>query len=215
VRLHLPAQVGTRHRQHYAQHGAGGLLVQTVLRRRRQGAECPFQEGGADPLGPAHRPERFRRPEAAPDHFGEQAEPDRDDLAVLGEFGHRLVEEVRLLRRRFALGQGPKRPAEGRQHLAGVPGVEQVHRGGVLALQQQDFQLAHEARDRHPEVVANQDQGLDVPAVALAQGPDQVAVVLAAGGVQPLLELVEDEDDLPSRRQPLPAAQPGQAVGQG
>ena len=61
---------------------------------------------------------------------------------------------------------------------------------------QVDLQVAHEPAGGQPEVVAHHDDRLDVLAVALPQGGDQLRVLLAAPGVEPLLELVEDEQHL-------------------
>ena len=45
----------------------------------------------------------------------------------------------------WAFRDGPERLAEGSQHAAGMPQVEQVHGRGVVAFDQWDLQLAHEA----------------------------------------------------------------------
>ena len=75
-------------------------------------------------------------------------------------------------------GRRAEGPAERRQHLAGVARVEQIDRGRVLALDEADFQLAHEPADGQPEVVADQDEALHPPAVALPQGLHQLGVLL-------------------------------------
>ena len=74
--------------------------------------------------------------------------------------------------------------------------VEEIDDGDVLIGDQIDLQVAHEPGRGHPEVVAHQDDRLDVLAVALPQGGDQLRVLLAPPGEQPLLELVEDQQDL-------------------
>ena len=119
---------------------------------------------------------RRRGPGLPLDHLGEQGQPHRDDLAVLGQPGDRLVEERFLLagQVRRLLGQDAEGPAERRQDLAGMPQVEQVDGGRVLAFDEVDLQLAHEPAGRHPEIVADQDDRLDVLAVALPQGGDQL-----------------------------------------
>jgi hypothetical protein len=82
---------------------------------------------------------------------------------------HRLVEERPLLARPllWVVGQAAVGVAEGRQHLAGVPRVEQIDNGGVVPLHQVEFQPGQEARHRQPEVVAHQQQRLHAHAVAL------------------------------------------------
>ena len=92
--------------------------------------------------------------------------------------------------------------------------VEQVDRGRVLALDEADLQVPHEPGRRHPEVVADHHDRLDVLAVALAQGGDQLRVRLVPPGEQPLLELVEDQQDLLARPQNPPPPQRGQRVDQ-
>ena len=104
---------------------------------RVRGAEGLFQEGDADALGAADLAQGRRRPGLPLDHLGEQGQPHRDDLAVLGQPGDRLVEEgVLVLGDQLArpLGQTPVGPAERRQHLPGVAQVEEIDGGDVLPL---------------------------------------------------------------------------------
>ena len=68
--------------------------------------------------------------------------------------------------------------------------VEEVDRREVVALDDRGLHLAHEARRRHREIVPHHDNGLQLPAVALAQGFDQLGLLLGPPRVQPLLELV-------------------------
>ena len=58
-------------------------------------------------------------------------------------------------------------------------------------------------------------EGLDAPAVALAQGVDQLGAWLAPPGEEPLLELVEHEQDLarPRQRPAAPEARPATRPG--
>ena len=77
-----------------------------------------------------------------------------------------------------------------------------------------DLQVPHEPGRGHPEVVADHHDRLDVLAVALPQGGDQLGVRLAPPGEQPLLELVEDQQHLlPGRQDPAPP-QRGQRLDQ-
>src|SRR5262249_1498846 len=79
-----------------------------------------------------------------------------------GQPPHRRVKEPRLLVSRCIIhGQCAVCPPKAGQHLARVLRVEQIHGGRVVVLPQRHLQLvAEEARDRHPEVVADQDQRL-------------------------------------------------------
>ena len=76
--------------------------------------------------------------------------------------------------------------------------VEQVDRGEVPALDEPDLERTHEPRGRHREIVAHQHEALDVGPVTLPQGPDELAFALVrlVVGVEPLLELVEHDQDL-------------------
>ena len=93
------------------------------------GAEGLFEEGDADALGAADVLQGRRGPGLALDHLGEQRQPHRDDLAVLGQPGDRLIQE-RLAGPAVSsdglLGQDAVGPAERRQHLAGVQQVEEI-----------------------------------------------------------------------------------------
>ena len=74
-----------------------------------------------------------------------------------------------------------------------------------VAVDQLDLQIAHESGRRHPEIIPHQDDRLDMLAVALAQGIDQFGILLTPPGVEPLLELVEDQEHLLARsRDPSP-----------
>ena len=69
-------------------------------------------------------------------------------------------------------------------------------------------------RGRHPEIIPHHHDRLDMLAVALPKGGDQFRVLLTPLGMQPLLELVQDQQHLAlrvARRDPsasLPANQP-------
>ena len=62
-----------------------------------------------------------------------------------------------------------------------------------------EVQFIQEARDRHPEVVPDQDNGLYATAIALTQRLNQQRVLLFAPCMQPLLELIEYQKYLTSR----------------
>ena len=64
-----------------------------------------------------------------------------------------------------------------------------------------------EPGDGHPEVVPHQHQGLHAATVALAQCLHQFGVLFLPFGVEPLLELVQDEQHLLPSWQPLSTAE--------
>ncbi len=102
--------------------------------------------------------------------------------------------------------------------------VEEVHGRRVLALEQADVQLAEEPGRGHPEIVADHHDRLDALAVAVPQRGDQLGLLLAPAGGEPLLELVEDQQHLlpraqrpapPQRRHGIDEAAIGGQVGAG
>jgi hypothetical protein len=214
--LHPALDVGAGFRQKGLQDGAGRFLVQPVLGVRRLRGEGFFQERDADPLGAAHIFQGGGSPRPAFHHLGKQGQPDANDLVFPGQAGHGLAQELPLLSAHR--GGARRKSAEGtpksRQHLPGVVEVEQVGQGRVLTLEQIDLQFDHEPRRRQPEIVSHHHHALDAPAVTLPQGLHQLRVLLFLPGVQPLLELVQDDQHLLARRQALPAAQGGQGFFQ-
>ena len=76
------------------QNGLRGFLVEAMLRdwlsRRTEGF---FEEGHTDALGTADSRKRRRGPELALHHLGEQGQPHRDDLAVLGKLADGLIQK--------------------------------------------------------------------------------------------------------------------------
>ena len=189
--------------------------MQPVLRVGGRAGQRFLEKRGPDPLQPANVPERRGRPRLVLDHLRQQRQPHRRDLAVLGQLRDRLVEET-LVRPRVTLTEAvvghPDRP----QHPTGVDQVEGVHRGEVLALHQPDLQVPHEPGGRHREVVADQDDALDAGPVALPQGPDQLGLAFAPipFGMEPLLELVQDDQDLAAGWDQGTAAQPRDGLDQ-
>ena len=130
----------------------------------------------AHALGAADFLQRGRRPRLALHHFREQCQPDADDLAVLGQACNGLLEKLLPVpwsdRRSF--GQCAKRPAKRGQHLLGMREIEQIDQPPCSALEQVDFQVAHEPADRHPEIVAHHDNALHPARRRIAAGPAPV-----------------------------------------
>ena len=105
--------------------------------------------------------------------------------------------------RRAVVGELAQGLPERFEHFARVAGVEKLDRRGVAPLDERDVHRPEESRHGHPEIVAHQHEGLDAPAVALPQRPDELGVGLVEVGLEPLLELVEHQDQLcgrPARR---------------
>ncbi len=97
-------------------------------------------------------------------------------LPSCGQLGDRLVEEL-ILGALLAVAKPVVGQAERAQDLPRVDEVEQVDGGEVLALDQPDLESLHEPGGRHREVVAHQDEALDVGPVALPQRLDELASV--------------------------------------
>jgi len=74
--------------------------------------------------------------------------------------------------------------------------VEQIDRGKVLALNDGNFDRIHKPYGGHGKVITNHHDRLHLATVALPHRSDQVGLLLAAMRVQPLFELVQDDDDL-------------------
>jgi hypothetical protein len=92
-------------------------------------------------------------------------------------------------------------PAKGGQDFAGMKRIEKIDQVRVPAFHYLDFHGFHEPADRQPEVIPNQNDGLQPSAVALPQGLHQFGVLISRFGVQPLLELVQHQQYLLTRFQ--------------
>jgi len=174
-----------------------------MLGVRLRRTECLLQECHAHSLGPADVTQGRQGPKLALDHLSEQGEPHRDDLAVLGKLGDRLIQKGVLVLGEIArpLRQVSVSDPEGRQHLPGMARIEKVDGYRILSFHEPDFQFPHEPGRRHPEIVSYHDDRLEVLTVALSQRGDQFRVLLTPLRMEPLLELVQDNQHL------LPGAQ--------
>ena len=126
--------------------------------------------------------------------------------------GHGLIQETASgpcsFRRGFS-GSLPKARPNAASTFRAWSQVEEIDQRRVLAFDESDLQLPHEPGHRHPEIVPHHDDALHPPAVALPQGLHQFRVLFFLLGVQPLLELVEDDQHLLARREcPGPGAVP-------
>ena len=196
VRPHLALDVGAALREQGLQDRLGGLLVEAVFGRSRRALKVSSRKVTPTPSVP---PTAFKV--AGVQGFPltisanrasrtEMTRPSWDEprTAWSRKVFWSLVRVGRLL------GQAAVGPAEHRQDLPGVDRVEQVDRGRRSGpATSSDLQLAQEPGQGQPEIVPHHDDALDVLAVALPQGLGQFGVLLLPLGVQPLLELVEDE----------------------
>src|SRR5262245_61152541 len=139
-----------------------------------------FQKGDAHALGAANITQGCRGPGLALDHLSEQSKSHRDDFAVLGKTDDGLIEEGVLLLGDVtrALWQVPVGGPECSQHLASMAGIEKINSGGVLALDQPDFQGIQEPCRRHPEIVTHQHSRLNMLTIAMTKSVDQFRVLL-------------------------------------
>ena len=128
----------------------------------------------------------------------------RDDLAVFGQARTLLDPEMRSGLWRVSptfSGKLPIGPAECRQHLPGMARIEEIDGSDVLPFEQSDLQVPHEPAGGHPEIIPHHHDRLHMLAVALPQGGDQFRVLLTPLGMEPLLELIQDQQHLPPGRQ--------------
>src|SRR5262249_61957987 len=110
-------------------------------------------------------------------HLGEQAQSNGDDLAVLGESSDGLVQEALLFRRRLSTvgREAAECSAEFGQDLPRVQPIEEIDQTRIVTFDQGHFQVVHESAADQPEIVAHQEERLDVQAVALSQRLDQLS----------------------------------------
>ncbi len=104
--------------------------------------------------------------------------------------------------------------ADGAEHFFRVANAEQIEGRNVFAWDERNLELVHELCNRHPEVVANGEKTLQIYAVALAKRPQQLALGHLGAGVQPLLELIEHDENLLPAAEHVPPADGLQGLGQ-
>src|SRR5262249_22211808 len=98
------------------------------------------------------------------------------------------------------------------QYFLGVPDREEIDSRRVLTFYKRNFQLPHEASCRHPEVISYHDDALHQPAVTLPQSLHKVGIQFLLSGVEPLLELVEDDHQFLCDRKATSAAEDSDGV---
>ena len=77
-----------------------------------------------------------------------------------------------------------------------MAGIKEIHESAVLPFDQSDFQVAHEPAGGEPEIIPHHHNRLNMLAIALPKGGDQFRVLLTPLGMEPLLELIQDEQHL-------------------
>ena len=77
--------------------------------------------------------------------------------------------------------------------------IEQVDQRNVVARNEVNFQLQHEATDGQPEIVPYHHNALHMLAITLPQRLNQPCGVFGPPSVQPLFKLIEDDQNLAAR----------------
>ena len=84
---------------------------------------------------------------------------------------------------------------------------KQIDQSTVLTFNKPNFQFPQEPTHRHPEVIPHHHDALHSATVALPQGLHQIGVFFFLLGVQPLLELVENDQHFLADRDALASPQ--------
>src|SRR5437870_2124939 len=92
--------------------------------------------------------------------------------------------------------------------------IEEIDEDDVAALKKLYFEIGHEPADSEPKIIPHHDDALHPPTVALTKGLDQLRILFAALGVEPLLELVEHQQQLLAGCQEPPPPQRRQGLDQ-
>ena len=169
----------------------------SILRIGGVVAEGLLEEQHADPFDAAECIERFGSPGTMADEFREERQADANDAIVLGEFPNGSIDKRMLLRchlRRVGRKPAVRLPVLD-QDAPGMAHVEEVDDLEVPALNQGDVEPFHEPRRGHREIVSNDHNHLQELAVALSDRTDQFRFVTIRRCMEPLLELIDEEDD--------------------
>ena len=95
-----------------------------------------------------------------------------------------------------------------------MAGIEEIHQGAVLPFEQADLQVPHEPAGGEPEIIPHQHDRLNMLAIAVPKSGDQFRVLLTSLGMEPLLELVQDQQHLPLGWQDATPSQVCQRIDQ-
>ena len=78
-------------------------------------------------------------------------------------------------------------------------GSKRSTRVDVLALDETDLQVPHEATGGKPEIVPHQHKRLNMLAIAVPKGGDQFRILLTSLCMEPLLKLVQNQQQFTLR----------------
>ena len=95
-----------------------------------------------------------------------------------------------------------------------MAGIKEIDQGDVLIRYEIDLQVPHEPAGGEPEIVPHHHNGLDMLAIAVPKSGDQFRVLLASLRMEPLLELIQDQQHLALRRQDATPSQFCQRIDQ-
>ena len=148
-------------------------------------------------------------PRLALHHLGEQGQTDTDDFAVFSQTSDRLRDKGLLFLAYFAemIRQGSKSPAKSRQHFFSMADWKEIDGRGIRCFDKSDFDLSHEASRRHPEIISHHDDALESASIALPERLNKVRMLYLRPGMEPLLELIKDNQHLLAYRNSLATSQ--------
>jgi hypothetical protein len=87
-------------------------------------------------------------------------------------------------------------------------------RTDIFSFDEADLQFPHEPGRRHPEIIPDHHDRLDMLPIAVPKGSNQFRVLLPSAGMQPLLELVQDQQQPPLMWQDATPSQVRQRIDQ-
>ena len=184
------------------QHRLGGFLVKAMLGiGAGLSTEGLFQEGDADTLRAADFLATSPGSRALPLTISaNRASRTEMILPSWAKPAHRLDPERRAgpwRDRRVFSGNVAVGVPECRQHLSGVARIEEIDEQRCSRSGDEiDLQVPHEPAGGQPEIIPHHHDRLDMLAIALTKSGDQFRVLLTPLGMEPLLELVQDQQHL-------------------
>ena len=92
--------------------------------------------------------------------------------------------------------------------------VKQISQRTVVTFNETNFQFSEETTDSQPKIIPNHHDALHSSSVTLPEGLHQFGVLFFLLRVQPLLELIEDDQHLLADRNALASPQCRQRVFQ-
>ena len=181
-----------------------------MLGRCCRRTESLFEKRHTDALGTAHFLKRRRRPGLPFIISANSARRTEMTLPSSARPATDCVEEtllfLRLFRRDCPASLPNARPNAASTFSAWRMGNRSTA-AELLAFDKPDFQLSHEASRRHPEIVPHHHDALDSATIALPKGLNQFRVLFFLLGMEPLLELIQDDQHLLANRDALSSSQ--------